>query len=120
MYPIDESFFEELTKLDQKQPFLEELILEYFYPSMMCVNRMKEHITTRKYKAICDEADALKELASALGLCRVKEMCDLIYDQCRSEPTKDDHQIEENIQILERINQRSQECLCFELDFLRY
>ncbi|KAI7964295.1 hypothetical protein MJO29_004722 [Puccinia striiformis f. sp. tritici] len=108
MYPIDESFFEELTKLDQKQPFLEELILEYFYPSM---------ITTRKYEAICDEADALKELASALGLCRVKEMCDIIYDQCRSEPTKDDRQIEENIQILERINQRSQECLCFEFIF---
>ncbi|KAA1110975.1 hypothetical protein PGT21_035151 [Puccinia graminis f. sp. tritici] len=113
---IDLDLFAELVRLDQQQPFLDEQISNYFYPSSKCIWAMMDYLRSGDYRKLEQEAIELRILASSLAVVRVAQLCTFVENKCRSGLVDRDRlEIDTRLQVMELANQFAQDWLVKEL-----
>ncbi|KAA1138784.1 hypothetical protein PGTUg99_008733 [Puccinia graminis f. sp. tritici] len=115
---IDLHLFAELVRLDEKdeQPFLDDRISNYFYPSVKCIYAMMDDLRSGDYHKLEQEAFELRSLASSLAVVRVAQLCSFIENKCRSGINERDHiEIDSTLRVMELANQFAQDWLVKEL-----
>ncbi|KAA1111159.1 hypothetical protein PGT21_036954 [Puccinia graminis f. sp. tritici] len=111
---IDLHLFAELVRLDEKdeQPFLDDRISNYFYPSVKCIYAMMDDLRSGDYHKLEQEAFELRSLASSLAVVRVAQLCSFIENKCRSGINERDHiEIDSTLRVMELANQFAQDWL---------
>jgi len=99
---IDPSVMNQLLEFDEDYEFIQGLVQDFFNQFEDQEKKMQQYLAQRQLVHVSESAHYLKGSSAALGMSRVKEVCEAIQKLCKLDPAST---LEDGLSVASKIQQ---------------